>query len=373
MADVAGATEEDVLRVLGTEHPSEAGLSVLLSPAAGKMLEALAQRARFLTQSHFGNTVSLYVPLYLSDYCSGGCAYCGFAADRAIPRSCLDAGQLDAELDAIKRMGFEEVLLLTGERTPQADFEYLRKAVATTSRRFHAVTVEAFPMDVDEYRQLAAAGCVGVTLYQETYNPTLYDRLHRWGPKKDYAGRLDAPDRILAAGMRFAGLGVLLGIGDPVFDLLCLFRHARRLRRTYWRSGVSISFPRVCSQTGDYVPPCPVNERFLAQAIFAFRICLPDVPLVLSTREGSAFRDGVAGIGISKMSVASRTTVGGYVRHAESPDGQFHVNDNRDVTAFCDALRRKGLEPVFKNWDAAYRDGAGSGVGGAGGSADAGP
>jgi 2-iminoacetate synthase len=355
----ANAREPDVRRALESEDPREEELAILLSPAADRMIETLAQRAFSLTRSHFGNTVSLYVPLYLSDYCTGGCVYCGFASDRAVARHCLSPDELTAELRAIKDMGAEEVLLLTGERTPAADFAYLRSAVAGAARQFHAVTVEAFPMTVDEYRQLADAGCVGVTLYQETYDPIQYDLLHRWGPKKDYAARLDAPDRVLAAGMRFAGLGVLLGIADPMADLLCLFRHAAHLRRTHWRAGVSLSFPRVCAQRGDYAPPFPVSERFLAQIIFAFRICLPDVPLVLSTREGSAFRDGMAGVGVSKMSVASRTTVGGYVGHAESPDGQFHVNDNRDVKTFCEALRRKGLEPVFKNWDAIFRGGNG--------------
>ena len=353
------ATREDVLRALASASPREGDLAALLSPAAEAMLETLAQRAAALTRSHFGRTIALYVPLYLSDYCSGGCAYCGFAADRRIPRRRLEPADLQAELDALKAMGFEEVLLLTGERTPQADFDYVRHAVSEAARRFHAVTVETFPMTTAEYRQLAEAGCVGVTLYQETYDPVQYDRLHRWGPKKDYTARLAAPQRVLEAGIRVAGLGALLGLADPVSDLICLFRHVRHLRRIYWRSGVTLSFPRICVQEGGYVPPHPIGERFLAQIVFAFRICLPDAPLVLSTREGPAFRDGMAGIGISKMSVASRTTVGGYRAHSASPDGQFHVNDGRDVRSFCDALRRKGLEPVFKNWDAAFREAGG--------------
>lgn len=353
------AKREDVLRALSTDTPRESDLAVLLSPAAGGMLEMLAQRAALLTRSHFGRTISLYVPLYISDYCPGGCVYCGFAADRRTPRRRLDDNELLAEFDTLKAMGFEEVLLLTGERTPEADFEYLRHAVVEAARRFHAVTVEAFPMTSDEYRQLVEAGCVGVTVYQETYDAIQYERIHRWGPKKDYHARLDAPRRVLVGGMRTVGMGVLLGLSDPVLDLLCLFRHVQHLRHVYWRSGVTLSFPRICVQTGGYEPPCPVGERFLAQIICAFRICLPDVPLVLSTREGPAFRDGIAGLGISKMSVASRTTVGGYRDHAHSPDGQFHVNDNRDVESFCVALRRMGLEPVFKNWDSAYRGNGG--------------
>ena len=340
---------------LSSETPHERELAVLLSPAASPLLEAMAERAQELTRHHFGRTISLYVPLYLSDYCSSGCVYCGFASDRQQPRHRLEKVELLSELDAIRDLGFEEILLLTGERTPEADFGYLRDAVAEAALRFHAVTVEAFPMSTDEYRQLADAGCIGVTLYQETYDSVQYEKLHRWGPKRDYVARLDAPDDILSAGMRQAGLGTLLGISEPLFDLLCLYRHVMHLRRNYWQAGITVSFPRVCPQIGDYTAPHPVSERFLAQAIYAFRICLPDVPLVLSTRESPRFRDGMAGVGICKMSIASRTTVGGYEAHAPSPDGQFHVNDDRDVAAFCAALRQTGLEPVFKNWDRVYR------------------
>jgi 2-iminoacetate synthase len=359
------ATPADVRRALESAEPQEADLAALLSPAATPFMEAMAVRARALTSRHFGRTISLYVPLYLSDYCSGGCVYCGFAADRPQARHRLESPDIVRELTAIKAMGFEEVLLLTGERTPKADFTYLRDAVAEAARYFHAVTVEAFPMTTEEYRQLAEAGCVGVTLYQETYDPVPYERLHRWGPKRDYAARLAAPARALAGGMRWAGLGALLGISDPYFDMLALYRHVRRLRHQYWQAGVSISFPRVRPQEGDYAPPCAVSERFLAQIIFAFRICCPDVPLAVSTRENARFRDGIAGVGANKMSIASLTTVGGYGGKTAATEGQFEVSDDRDVATFCTALHAKGLEPVFKNWDRVYGGrvaGGGSGV-----------
>ena len=348
-------TEGDVRRALGAEAPHEEEFAALLSPAAGPLLEEMAQRAQGRTRTHFGRTIALYVPLYLSDYCSGGCTYCGFASDRKKARHRLEPAEMLREFEAIKAMGFEEILLLTGERTPKADFGYVRDAVAEAGRHFAAVTVEAFPMTAVEYRGLADAGCLGVTIYQETYDPVQYERLHRWGPKRDYASRLDAPARVLSSAIRVAGLGALLGINDPLFDALSLYRHARSLRRRFWDAGVTISFPRVCPQEGGYVPPFPVSDRLLAQIIFAFRIVMPDVPLTLSTRESAAFRDGIAGVGISKMSIASRTTVGGYEAHNASPDGQFHVSDDRDVAAFCTALEAKGLEPVFKNWDRVFR------------------
>ena len=285
------ATTADVQRALGVSSPGEGEFAAFLSASAGNCLEAMAVRARDLTRRHFGQTMALYVPLYLSDYCSGGCVYCGFASDRRQPRHRLERDEIAGELDAIKAMGFEEILLLTGERTPRADHAYLCEAVAMAATRFAAVTVEAFPMEAEEYRALANAGCIGVTLYQETYDPAHYEALHRWGPKRDYERRLDAPSRVLAGGMRMVGMGTLLGISDPLFDAISLYRHAMALRRRFWQSGVSISFPRVCSQEGGYQPPFPVSDRFLAQIVFAFRICMPDVPLVLSTREAPRFRN----------------------------------------------------------------------------------
>jgi 2-iminoacetate synthase len=218
-----------------------------------------------------------------------------------------------------------------------------------------SVSVESFAMTADEYRQLCEAGCTGMTLYQETYDRAAYDRLHRWGPKRDFDARLDAPARALAAGLRSVGLGALLGLADPIADMIALYQHAVHLRRRFWRGGVMLSFPRLRPQRGDFRPEHVVSDRQLARFIFAFRVALPDVPLVLSTRESPAFRDGMAGVGISRMSVASRTTVGGYHGGAASTGGQFEVSDDRDAPTFCAALRAKGMEPVFKNWDAVFQ------------------
>lgn len=325
----------------------------LLKPVDGARLEAMAREVHALTRMHFGNTISLYAPLYLSNHCPGGCAYCGFASDRKQPRRQLAPGAIDAELDAIHALGFDEVLLLTGDRTVQAGYEYLRDGVARAASRFHLVTVESFSMTEAEYRGLVEVGCTGITLYQETYDPDLYARLHRWGPKRDYAFRLEAPGRALAAGMRTVGLGVLLGLADPAAEMMALYRHLEELEKAYWRGGFSISFPRMRPQQGGFVPAFPVDDAYLAQLVFAFRLSRPELPLVLSTRESASFRDGMAGVGINKMSAGSRTTVGGYSELAET-GGQFEVSDDRDVAAFCAMLRAKGLEPVFKNWDRVF-------------------
>jgi 2-iminoacetate synthase len=361
--DGRGSSPADVERALGCDEPGPRELAALLSPAAHPYVEIMAQRARALTQRHFGRTISMYAPLYLANYCTSGCAYCGFASDRAQPRRRLELPEVEKELASLKGMGFEEVLLLTGERTSHAGFDYLLECVSLAARRFHAVGIEAFPMTTREYALLAEAGCSGVTLYQETYDPSQYDRLHRWGPKKDYLDRLEAPARAMESGMRTVGLGVLLGLSDPVFDAVCLLRHAGHLQRIHWKSGITLSFPRLQPQAGNFTAPVPVDEARLARMVFAVRIVLPDVPLLLSTRERPEFRDGMAGLGISKMSAGSRTTVGGYGGTEPKTEGQFQVSDRRSVPEICAMLRNRRLEPVFKNWDRVFRDAEAGGRG----------
>lgn len=344
----------DVNSAINAVHPGEQEFAALISPEALNMLEPMAQRAKALTRGHFGNTISLYAPLYLSNYCPGGCAYCGFASDRKQPRHRLSMEELKREIEGLKKMHIEDVLLLTGESCQQADFDYLKECVTMVAKHFHNVSVEVFAMSEDEYKQLEEAGCTGVTLYQETYDRDLYAKLHRWGDKQNYDFRIKAASNVLAAGMRYIGVGALLGLADPANEMMSLFRHVKLLKKKYWKSGVMVSFPRICHEVGDFAPEYKISDSMLVQYILAFRICLPDVPLVLSTREDVTFRDGMAGIGISRMSVASRTTVGGYGDTAAEDEGQFDVQDHRDVDQFCADLRKLGLEPVFKNWDSVF-------------------
>ena len=339
-----------------SKNPTIRELALLLSPSAKTFIEPMAQRAKYLTQRYFGKTISLYSPLYLSNYCNGGCVYCGIAADRRADRLVLNNQQLSKEIEELSASGIDEIVLLTGERMPEADVDYLENAIKLSSKKISSVNIEVFPMLENEYRILANAGCTGVTLYQETYDPIVYEKMHRWGDKRDFYNRLHAPERALKGGLRTIGLGALLGLANPVFDMLCLFNHANYILKNFWQSGVSISFPRIKPQLGEFRANFPVNELMLSQYIFALRICLPTVPLLLSTRESETIRDGLAGLGVSKMSVASKTTVGGYSSNIEKSTEQFEISDNRDIKMFCSALRRKNLEAVFKNYDSIYRE-----------------
>ena len=328
----------------------------MLSPGAGEFIELMAQRAQSITRRHFGRTISLYAPLYLSNYCNAGCSYCGFAADRRAKRGVLTLDELRREMEAFTQKGLQEIVLLTGERMPQADLPYLRDSIEVAAEYLPTVNIEVFPMKTDEYGELAAAGCRGVTLYQETYDEDRYLEVHRWGQKRNFHGRVTAPDRALLGGLRSIGIGALLGLSNPYFDMLAVYRHAVYLQRKYWQADISVSFPRIRPQLGDFESKQPVTDQMLAQFIFAFRICMPELPLVLSTREPTYIRDGLAGVGISKMSVESKTTVGGYSEDIADSTEQFEISDERSVPDFCAALKSKGLHPVFKNWDATYRE-----------------
>ncbi|MBN1928327.1 MAG: 2-iminoacetate synthase ThiH [Chlorobiaceae bacterium] len=328
----------------------------LLRQTDAESLERLAAEAQAVTLRRFGRIISLYAPLYLSNFCSSGCVYCGFASDRTSPRRKLEFDEIERELRAMKKLGIGDVLLLTGERTSAAGFDYLRRSVELAARIMPRVAIEAFPMSVAEYRALAECGCTGLTIYQETYDPENYAKLHRWGPKQDFLERLETPERAITGGIRSVGIGALLGLSEPVGEALAVARHARHLCRTYWKAGVSVSFPRIRPQEGGFQPAYEVGDRFLARMIMAFRTAMPDIDLVLSTRESPAFRDGMAGLGITRMSIASRTTVGGYVESETAGASQFEVSDDRSAEEFCAALRAKNLEPVFKNWDAAYNN-----------------
>ncbi len=345
--------EQRVESALGARPFGLQQLAALLSPAADGYLEQMAQKARALTRKHFGRTIELYIPLYISNECSGGCDYCGFAADREVERRRLSLAEIEREIAALARQGFDEVLLLTGERAGQADLAYLQDAVSLCRTYVTRVTVEAFPMETEEYARLVRAGLFGITIYQETYDRELYGRVHRWGPKRDYDFRLDTPERALLAGARGVGLGALLGLGEADRDLLHLAAHLEHLYHRYWQAYLSVSFPRLRPEAGGRGAARPVGDRALARYIFAFRIAFPKIHLVLSTREPVLMRDNLAGVGISKMSVGSRTTVGGY-EHQYGNARQFELADERTREQFCRALAERGLVGVYKNWDTAF-------------------
>jgi 2-iminoacetate synthase len=352
---VRSATADDVERALGRRPEAPADLAALLSVAAGERLEELAAAAAAETRRRFGRVVVLYVPLYLSNECTNRCSYCGFSREQDIPRATLDEGQVGAEFDRLKEHHFDHVLLLTGEDRRAAPVAYVRDAVARAHDRFASVGIEVYPMERGEYAELVAAGCEAITLYQETYHQPSYRTIHPGGPKRDFQRRLRAPADAAAAGMRSVGIGALLGLRDWRVEGMFLGLHGHVLRRAHWRTRLSIGFPRLHAQPDGSPPPVSMTERELTQLICAMRLAFPDADLVLSTRERAAFRDGMVGIGVTRMSAGSCTRPGGYAVD-DGAGEQFAVVDDRDPAQVAATIEAGGFEAVWKDWDRGFLD-----------------
>lgn len=347
------ATHEDVRKALSLNNLGLQGFLALLSPAAEEFAEEIAQRAYRLTRERFGRVVNLYAPLYLSNECTNACVYCGFNRGNEFRRVTLSPEEIAAEAEAIWTLGFRNVLLVSGESRAHAPVTYLAEAVGIVRERFPAVSIEVYPLETEEYALLADAGVEGVTIYQETYDPALYAEVHPSGRKRDFAWRLATPARAGAAGMRRVGIGALLGLGRWRFEAIALALHADWLQRKYWRTAVSISFPRLRSAAGGFAPKNPVSDRDMARMAMALRLLHPDAGLVLSTREAQNFRDGLAPICVTMMSAGSRTEPGGYGKPGEAGE-QFAIEDRRTPAEVAQMLLSAGLEPVWKDWDRAF-------------------
>jgi len=329
-------------------------LTVLVSPAARDFLEKMAQQAARLTVQRFGRTIQLYAPLYVSNVCVNSCAYCGYNRTTDFRRTQLSIDEALADAEIIADEGFRHLLLVSGEDRRFVTIDYLCELAQKLRRRFSSLSIEIFPLSEAEYRTLYEAGIEGVTLYQETYDRTLYAHYHPAGPKRDYDNRLDAPDRFAAAGMRQIGLGVLLGLEDWRIETLALAEHAAYLMRRYWRSQASFSFPRLrpALKVQDQWPHL-LSDADLVQMMLALRLCFADAGIVLSTRERPELRNRLARICVTRMSAGSKTNPGGYTGHTETLE-QFEPADHRSPAEVARVIRLSGKEAVWKDWDAAF-------------------
>ncbi|MBP7865122.1 MAG: 2-iminoacetate synthase ThiH [Acidobacteria bacterium] len=327
----------------------------ILEDPSRALLEDLAGRAARLTRQYFGRAVSLYAPLYLSNYCENRCLYCGFHQGRGIRRQKLDRDGMRREMGAVAAMGIRSILLLTGESRVHTPPEYIRGAVEEARAFFPAIAVEIYPLEEDEYRDLVAAGVDGVTLYQETFARDRYARVHPEGRKADYDWRLDAPRRMAKAGIRTIQLGALMGLWDPAEDAAALFSYLHDMEKHFPGVEYSLSFPRIVPVNAslDYFP---VSDEGLVKLLALARLEFPRVGISLSTRERARMRDHALEIAVTRLSAASRTTVGGYgdaVAAAEEDAGdagQFEVRDSRSVAEIVAMLRERGFDPVFTDW-----------------------
>ena len=355
----------------------------LISPAAEPFLEVLCRRSQNLTRQRFGKVIRLFAPLYLSNECINNCQYCGFSRDNPILRVTLSVDEVLREAEALQRQGFRNLLLVAGEHPKFVSSGYLAEVISRLHSRFPSISLELGPMETEDYLPLVAAGAEGLVVYQETYDRVVYAQVHTAGPKKDFDWRLMTPERAYNAGFRRLGIGALFGLSDWREEAIALAVHAEHLLRCCWRAQLTISLPRLRPCAGSYQVTQPLADRHLLQLICALRLFLPDVGLVLSTREPARLRDGLIPVGVTLMSAGSHTEPGGYTgagrerlhytergrirelaagasEWADAPSrhatGQFDIADDRSPEEVADPIRRLGYEPVWKDWDMALNE-----------------
>jgi len=348
----AEATPQRVAVALAA-HPLERTLrdfAALLSPAATDRLQELAEASRKLTVARFGKTMRMYAPLYLSNECLTTCTYCGFARELPIARRTLTPEETLEESRHLTRQGFRSILLLTGEHERLTGIEFLEERIALLAEEVPQLSIEVQVWSEDEYRRLNQAGCEGVVIYQETYHPDTYRRVHLAGRKRHHRWRLLGPERAARAGMRRLGIGALFGLHDDwKYEAIAVAAHARFLMKRYWRSQVAVSVPRMRPSAAGFQPQTLLGDRDLVQLIAALRLTLPDTGIVLSAREEASFRDGLFQLGVTHASAGSHTDPGGY-EHPDEATEQFEVADTRSPAEVAEVLRGLGYDPVWEDW-----------------------
>jgi 2-iminoacetate synthase len=313
-------------------------------------LETLAQQAAQLTRQYFGRAMGLYMPLYLSNYCASHCVYCGFHSHHKITRMKLSLEQMETEMQAIARTGVQNILLLTGESPQATPLAYLIDAVACAKKYFQGISLEIYPLTEEDYRALYHAGAEGITIYQETYDRKRYDEVHLAGQKKNYDFRREAPRRIAKAGMRQISLGALLGLGPLAEDLAALYAHLRELEKEFPGVEYSLSFPRLRTIKAQAFAVSNVDDTTFVKILCLTRSLFPRVGINLSTRETSGLRNRLIQLCVTKISIGSKTSVGGYLDDDTVSDPQFDVADDRSAAEMIQYLKEHNFDPVFTDW-----------------------
>lgn len=348
-------TDEDVRRALGKARCNVDDFMALISPAAAPYLEVMAQLSQKYTLERFGNTISMFVPLYLTNSCTNSCVYCGFHISNPMKRTILTEEEIVNEFRAIKKLApFENLLLVTGENPTAAGVPYIARALELAKPFFSNLQIEVMPLQAQEYEELTRHGLNGVICFQETYNRANYNIYHPRGMKSKFEWRVNGFDRMGQAGVHRIGMGVLIGLEEWRTDVTLMAHHLRHLQKHYWKTKYSVNFPRMRpSENGGFQPNVIVGDRDLAQLTFAMRIFDHDVDISYSTRECATFRDQMATLGVTTMSAESKTEPGGYYSYPQTLE-QFHVSDERRAVEVDAALRSLGRVPVYKDWDTCF-------------------
>ncbi|MBQ9065963.1 MAG: 2-iminoacetate synthase ThiH [Clostridia bacterium] len=355
--DPSAYTEADVARALAAETCGVEEFKALLSPAAESFLEPMAQRAKQETSRHFGNTVYLFTPIYIANYCENYCIYCGFNLYNDIVRKQLSPAEIEHEMKVIADAGLEEILILTGESRAKSDLTYIGEACKLASKYFRNVGLEVYPVNTDEYRYLHECGADYVTVFQETYDAVKYETLHLMGHKRVFPYRFEAQERAILGGMRGVGFSALLGLSDFRKDALATALHVYYLQRKYPWVEYSLSCPRLRPIINNgAINPLDVHEKQLCQILCAYRIFLPYVGITVSSRESKSFRDGIAKICATKVSAGVSTGIGDHeskytgTEEEGTGDEQFEIADARTLTQMYTDMAEEGLQPVLNDY-----------------------
>jgi len=323
----------------------------LLNDPSPQTTEHLAQKAAQLTQQYFGRTISLYAPIYLSNYCSSHCTYCGFHSHHRIPRIKLTSKQIHQEMQSVAQTRIKNILLLTGESYKATPLTYLKEAVTIAKQYFTGISLEIHPMETAEYHELFKAGVDGITLYQETYDRTRYQEVHISGKKRDFNYRFQTPERIAQSGVRQISMGILLGLADPAKDLLALYSHLHFMEKHYPGVEYSLSFPRLRTIKGQTFASSPVDDITFIKIICLTRVLFPRLGINLSTRENQHLRNHALGLGVTRLSAGSNTSVGGYHKKDSLEQApQFDIADRRSVAETIQLLKKKNFDPILTDW-----------------------
>ena len=344
-------TAEDVKEALAAETCSVDNFKALLSPAALPFLEEIAQKAQKETRKHFGNSVAIFTPLYIANYCENYCVYCGFNCHNKIKRAQLNAEEIEKEMQAIAETGLEEVLILTGESPNKSSVEYIGEACKIAKKYFKLIGLEVYPMDSKDYAYLHECGADFVTVFQETYNSDKYKTLHLGGRKRIFPYRLNAQERAIMGGMRGVGFAALLGLDDFRKDALATGMHAYLLQKKYPHAEIAFSCPRLRPIiNNDKINPKDVHEPQLLQIICAYRIFMPFASITISTRECERFRDNIIQIAATKISAGVNVGIGGHSQEEEKGDEQFEISDGRSVDEIYQMIEDNGMQPVMTDY-----------------------
>lgn len=345
-------TGADVCRALNNDSRTVEDFAALLSPAAAPFLEEMARAAQEETRKHFGNSVYIFTPLYIANYCENYCIYCGFNCHNKIRRARLNSEEIEKEMQAIAKSGLEEILLLTGESPKMSDVKYIGEACKIARKYFKLVGLEVYPMNSDEYEYLHECGADFVTVFQETYNSDKYETLHLAGNKRIFPYRFSAQERALKGGMRGVGFAALLGLDDFRKDAFATGMHAYLLQRKYPHAEIAFSCPRLRPIiNNDKINPKDVHEPQLLQVITAYRLFMPFANITISTRECARFRDNVIGLAATKISAGVSTGIGSHAEEAsDKGDDQFEIADTRNVDEVYEAIKGRGLQPVMNDY-----------------------